>query len=348
MYVLIDALIDAGLGQLGHIMYGTRSLWASYNRIPYVITFVDEENLPENNIEIYREIDKKIAEEFKKVSNEVRHLKVIFSKNIDISKAILENERNIWYVDDKENKLIILENQPRDFLKMRDIIERYLKEREEYTENEEADKKSIFSWFNKDVVTITKLLILINVLLFVIPSMLGYEVHRQILENFGITLDGVLNRHEWYRLFTYMFLQFDGNHLVGNMISLFAMGEIIEKTYKKANYMLIYFGGGLMASVLTVLYYSAVDRTVISAGASGAISALIGSLAAGLIYDLVKRKNNGNRNNYIFAFFLCIVLQYVSDIKAGHVNVIAHASGLVWGIIVTLIILASKAGKQKD
>ena len=88
------------------------------------------------------------------------------------------------------------------------------------------------------------------------------------------TLDG-----EWWRLFTSMFLHFGALHLALNMWALWGLGQLTEKLFGCASFLLLYLFAGLSGS-LTSLYW---HPNLNSAGASGAIFGVLGGLFAFMV-----------------------------------------------------------------
>ena len=88
----------------------------------------------------------------------------------------------------------------------------------------------------------------------------------------------VLEHHEYYRLFTCMFLHFGIQHLIGNMLVLIFLGDTLEQTVGKIRYLIIYILGGLAGNLLSMYHSIQTQDFAVSAGASGAIFAVVGAL----------------------------------------------------------------------
>lgn len=86
-----------------------------------------------------------------------------------------------------------------------------------------------------------------------------------------LTTDG-----EWWRLVTCMFLHFGVVHLLLNMWALLQAGHLVERLYGRTLYTVLYFGGGIIASVASLFWHR--EKFVLSAGASGAVFAVYGGL----------------------------------------------------------------------
>lgn len=88
------------------------------------------------------------------------------------------------------------------------------------------------------------------------------------------TLDG-----EWWRLFTSMFLHFGVLHLALNMWALWGMGQLTEKLYGSAYFLVLYVFAGLSGSLASLYWHPNLN----SAGASGAIFGVLGGLFAFMV-----------------------------------------------------------------
>ncbi len=86
-------------------------------------------------------------------------------------------------------------------------------------------------------------------------------------------LNSSLVLKEPWRLFTSIFLHGSLEHLIFNMFALALFGFILENTIDTRKFLILFFVGGLVASIGSAIFYP------LSLGASGAISAVIGTLA---------------------------------------------------------------------
>lgn len=119
---------------------------------------------------------------------------------------------------------------------------------------------------------ITIALIVVNVLM--------YLASLPLQPNIWLALGFRLDSHAWYTWFTSMFLHGDLLfHLGGNMYFLWLFGSVLEDALGWWRYLLVYFLGGLTASLLHGLVTLAFMRTQVAVpaiGASGAIAAVVG------------------------------------------------------------------------
>jgi len=136
----------------------------------------------------------------------------------------------------------------------------------------------------------------------------------------------ILNGQVW-RLFTAMFLHIGPTHLISNLIGLFMLGPIVEGHLGHWRFIAIYLLGGLFGSVASYAFSPA-----LSAGASGAIFALLG---ATVLYFFRFRENFGSKGQDILRSMLVVlVLNLVLGSTVAHVDNWGHVGGLLGGLLV--------------
>jgi membrane associated rhomboid family serine protease len=119
--------------------------------------------------------------------------------------------------------------------------------------------------------TVTKLLILANVLVFATEAVFGPGFSRFTNEIFGLSRDG-LAQGWWWQLVTHQFLHGGALHLVVNMLMLWFAGRDLEEAMGPAAYIALYVGGGI-AGGLFQLPFLAPGGVLI--GASGSVCAVL-------------------------------------------------------------------------
>ena len=83
----------------------------------------------------------------------------------------------------------------------------------------------------------------------------------------------------YYQVITTMFSHGGLEHLAMNMIVLWQVGNLLEQSIGKIRFLLLYFLGGILTSVGTLVYMYYFDDFANVVGASGAISVLFGYIA---------------------------------------------------------------------
>ena len=121
--------------------------------------------------------------------------------------------------------------------------------------------------------TLTRLLVAINVVAYLWQISTGggpdydhgYLIGRNVVE-----------RGEWWRIFTAAFLHGSIMHIAFNMIALYQVGSIVERAMGTMRYALVYLVS-IVGSGLAVIAFNYDQPTL---GASGAIFGLFGALVA--------------------------------------------------------------------
>ncbi len=137
----------------------------------------------------------------------------------------------------------------------------------------------------------------------------------------------VLQNQAYWQLFTSMFVHFDLEHIVFNMLGLLYFGRLNEQHFSKLQFLAIYFGSGLLGNVMSLFL---LPPDVLSGGASGAIFGLVGS------YVAIAR-----RAQHMGVALIYAVSIFIYSSGAG-VNIFAHLFGLVGGIVLGLIFTAER------
>ena len=157
----------------------------------------------------------------------------------------------------------------------------------------------------REIPTITKNLLIINILCFLADSVLGMR-GIDFTNIFGLHYFQAQNFHIW-QLFTYMFMHAGWVHLFFNMFALWMFGGLIERTFGQRRFIIYYLvcgiGAGLCqelsqavqvytmiadqgATLNDMFHLTAADRMALNAlttvGASGAVYGIL--LAFGMTF----------------------------------------------------------------
>ncbi|MBR5667794.1 MAG: rhomboid family intramembrane serine protease [Lachnospiraceae bacterium] len=217
-------------------------------------------------------------------------------------------------------------------------------------------------------------LMILNILLFICPvamdGMAGIESQWQ---TFASSWNTTIKGGKIWQMFTCMFIHGSFLHLSSNMLALLIIGYWLERRISRRAFLAVYFGGGLVGSLVSLLYrgvvmadsprivqvgwlrYAIDQRTIMAGGASGAIMALAG---ATFFRMFIGRSFDGywpaERRPYLDVLVFISVLEnifvavFVKD--QGNTDVSAHLGGIFGGFLImslVMVILYRREQKQK-
>jgi membrane associated rhomboid family serine protease len=183
--------------------------------------------------------------------------------------------------------------------------------------------------------SVTKILVVLNVIMFVIEIVMGATSlsffgggSGQAMVNVGgLYVPLVLIKHEYWRMFSSMFLHEGILHLAFNMWALWVIGGFMEVAIGRLKFVILYFVSGFAGSVL-ILLAAPVNSLVV--GASGAIFGLFGALA---VHAFLNRGRDFQSQSLLRNVLFLIVINLVFTFTAGAVSWQAHIGGLVGGAV---------------
>ncbi len=159
-----------------------------------------------------------------------------------------------------------------------------------------------------------KKLLIINVVIFVITTLMG-PIGDLLISLFGLRPILINHRFMIWQFFTYMFLHGSMGHIFFNMFALWMFGTELEYNWGPSDFLKYYFtcgiGGGLLVWFTAFFGFSSMYASTI--GASGAVFGLL--VAFGMMWP--------NRLIYIWGVF---------PIKALHLVLLFGAIDLLQGL----------------
>lgn len=186
--------------------------------------------------------------------------------------------------------------------------------------------------FRKEPVTF--ILILINVLVFLVSDLTGYSQDVMHMLDLGAAYTPLITEGgEVYRLFTSMFLHFGIAHLLNNMLVLFVLGSRLERAAGKIRFLVIYLLGGVAGNVISLLLELNSGDYSVSAGASGAVFAVMGAM----IYIVVRNRGWLEDLSWRQIVVMALFSLYFGFASSGVDNA-AHVGGLISGGILAVIL----------
>ncbi len=183
--------------------------------------------------------------------------------------------------------------------------------------------------------SVTKVLVAINVVVFLL-GMLPYLGLR--IDYYGaLIVPAVLVDHQYWRMFTSMFIHAGIFHILLNMWALWLVGGFLESAVGRGKFLTLYLLAGFAGSVLVVLVPSA---PVV--GASGAIFGLFGALA---VHAFLNRGRDFQSSAFLRQILFIIVINLVFTFVWGGISWQAHIGGLIGG---AATMFAMMLGGRKD
>lgn len=183
-------------------------------------------------------------------------------------------------------------------------------------------------WNASKPALLTSIIVAVNVAVFIAIALQGgllggaTEVHRE-LALFGPAVAA----GEWYRLVTSGFVHFGVMHLAFNMLIIWQLGGLLERSVGRLRFGLVYLASLLAGSAGALL----LAPNSLTAGASGAAFGLLGAVAVGM----QRRGVNVLRTELGTLLLLNLVITFaVPGISIG-----GHLGGLIGGAACGYVLL---------
>lgn len=185
-------------------------------------------------------------------------------------------------------------------------------------------------------VGVTKLLVSINILVFVAMLMSGagfWHSPNDIQLDWGANFGPATQDGEWWRLFTAMFLHFGAMHLALNSFALWDGGLLVERMYGYWRFIAIYLISGLMGNLLSLVVQG---NLAVSGGASGAIFGIYG--AAFVFLWRERAAMSAREFRWVFGGGLAFsALTIVMGFIIPGIDNAAHIGGLITGALCGIV-----------
>jgi len=174
----------------------------------------------------------------------------------------------------------------------------------------------------RGTLTATALLIFVNAAMYLLTSFLGGDpisIDTDVLILLGQSNYAVI-RYGWYwQLLTAMFVHVNIAHIGFNMVFLYLFGRQAEQYFGARLTLLIYLASGFAGNLLSLV----AGPGLLSAGASGAVFGLFGSVA---MYS--GKLGSGSISGALAEAAVMFVLNITVS-----TNVLAHGGGLIVGLV---------------
>ena len=181
---------------------------------------------------------------------------------------------------------------------------------------------------------VTAGLILLNILVFLAVEFTGSSQNTMHMLDCGAAYTPmIVQGGEYYRLFTCMFLHFGIEHLLNNMLVLFVLGSRLERVIGKIKFLLIYLLGGVLGNIISLYLELHAQNFAVSAGASGAVFAVMGAM----IYIAIRNKGRLGDLSMRQILIMAAFSLYFGFASTGVDNT-AHVAGMVSGFLLAVLL----------
>ena len=213
----------------------------------------------------------------------------------------------------------------------------FLKLTSDINKKNEKESSIASDIFKKKTPVVTLSIIFINFVVFLLMYLFGKgSTDVNTLLKFGALYKPFVLSGEYYRLFSTAFIHIGIIHLLVNCYSLYVIGSQLESFLGKVKFLFVY-----VISILCGSLMSAIFSNYVSAGASGAIFGLLGSL---LYFGYNYRVFLGNV--LVSQIIPIIILNLSLGFFVSGIDNAAHIGGMIGGIISTMAVgLKHKTGK---
>lgn len=175
---------------------------------------------------------------------------------------------------------------------------------------------------------VTVVLTAVNVMVFLVQSV----TDNHFYEIGALSYERISGHKEIYRLITCMFLHGGVEHLFGNMLMLYYLGEMLEKAIGSCRYLILYFVAGIGSGFVSLWYERKAHLVIYSVGASGAIYGIIGAMLFLVIVNKGRYESITLRRMLLAIFYMLYF-----GMKDATVNNAAHIGGLCVGFFTICI-----------
>ena len=256
-------------------------IWLENSEGPYKIVRINSNyihNIEQYKFDIFKTTNVMNQIKRKTFSFKMNSLSIFLDINDDIK---LVNSKKISSVSIKNEKEIVkskvlLDSFPdiKDkILKVRGDLNLLLNVTQDINKKNARDNKIYEETFKPKKIIITKIIMAICILLYILSVVIVYNNGASVLLNIGNNNYVDIQKGEVYRLILSVFLHVNIFHLLCNMYALYIIGTQLETFIGKFKYLLVFLISAIVGNLL-----SCVVSNNASVGASGAIFGLLGAI----------------------------------------------------------------------
>lgn len=197
-------------------------------------------------------------------------------------------------------------------------------------------KASKGSFFQRNAYqAVTLLLIAINVAVYAVETFssgLHFDISSRVLVDMGAMYPPLIqSAGDLYRFVTPMFLHLDLMHLAFNMVALYSVGALLEQVLGKANFIALYFIGGITGNVVSYLAGIYLEGGMaVSAGAS---TSVFGLFVATALLGVLHREGRTFFAEYSKGMWGVIAANVAYSFLVPGISISGHLGGALGGAI---------------
>ena len=284
----------------------------------------------------YLQIKSQLVNQFEeKGFSEVHILTLVLSEHVEALAEIVQEDEFSWMIDKTNRRLFIPEGHVEDFYGMKRLILSCLESGDSF----DWQESEIQQGAPKTKVPLKKQpfmnygIVAVNIVLFFLCLFMGDGLYQKGM----LYPKEVIEQGKWYQMITSMFLHADVDHIFGNMILLFLLGNMAERHLGHLKYFLMYMVSGIAGNLLSILYSYAGQDFVPSLGASGAVYGMVGAF----LWILIRNKGKVEDitiKRYVFVFAYSLYLGFTST----DIDNMAHVGGLLAGFLLGILLYKKK------
>lgn len=363
---LNNSLLNIGYQRLNSNAQGIYLFYRVADNSLSIVSLIHAENGNEITSEQYAHILAQIKDNFmKSYPYRIQLLSLVLTRYPDRVKHFCETtgQDSHWIIDLSVNRLMIYETQANDFAGLKDMIEQILAE-EQSQYQQQASMGEPHSGYpnagrtrhsqitdNLPFTVVNTTIIVLNIIVYMITHFTSaFGGQTQMYFKGALSWYYVIDKKEYYRILTSMFMHADWSHIFNNMLVLLFVGGNLERVTGKLRYFLIYFGSGIIAGIASIGYNMWKENAVFSLanstfsiGASGAIFGTVGAILFLVI------ANRGRLENFsTVQMILFVALSLYSGIVNSHIDQAAHIGGFLGGLLLAAILYRSMGNRSAN
>ncbi len=190
-----------------------------------------------------------------------------------------------------------------------------------------------FTDFIKSRCKANLVMVLLNIVIFFVLEIIGDTTDYRFMVDHGAMYTPLVLEGQYWRLFSSVFLHFGFEHLAYNMFSLIFLGDILESIVGPVRYLVIYLVGGLGGNALSLFMSVEGNITKVSAGASGAIFAVMGAF----FYIAIRNRKRFGKEG-MQRLGIMVVLMIMQGLVDRGVDQSAHMGGMITGFLLGILL----------